>query len=82
MVQSSHICTHTCLYLSHHSQEGKQALFRAAKSGDMDAVKRQLSGHVDINSQDQVQVIKTVFVQRVIYICLAFILLFKFGMTH
>ena len=48
----------------------------------MDAVKRQLSGHVDINSQDQVQVIKSVFVQRVIYICLAFILLFKFGMTH
>ena len=59
MVQSSHICTYTCLYLSHHSQEGKQALFRAAKSGDMDAVKKQLSGHVDINSQDQVQVIKT-----------------------
>ena len=54
MVQSSHICTYTCLYLSHHSQEGKQALFRAAKSGDVDAVKRQLSGHVSINSQDKV----------------------------
>lgn len=37
-------------------QEGKQALFRAAETGDIDAVKRQLSGHTDINSQDEVNV--------------------------
>ena len=53
------VITHMYIYLSspflsHHSQEGKQALFRAAKSGDVDAVKRQLSGHVSINSQDKV----------------------------
>ena len=36
------------------SKEGKDALFRAAKEGDIDAVRRQLTGHVSVNSQDKV----------------------------
>ena len=35
-------------------QKGKQALFRAANAGDIDAVKRHLRGHTSINSQDEV----------------------------
>ena len=35
-------------------QEGQQALLRAAATGDIGAVKRQLRGHTNINSQDEV----------------------------
>ena len=35
-------------------QEGKQALLKAAETGNIAAVKRQLSGHTDVNSQDKV----------------------------
>ena len=35
-------------------KEGKDALFRAAKEGDIEAVRRQLTGHVSVNSQDKV----------------------------
>ena len=35
-------------------QEGKSALLRAAKTGNISAVKRELSGHTDVNSQDEV----------------------------
>ena len=38
--------------LSH--QEGKAALLRAAKSGNTAAVRRELRGHTDVNSQDEV----------------------------
>ena len=39
-----------CLYC----QEGAGALIRAAENGDIEAVKRQLRGHTDINSCDEV----------------------------
>ena len=35
-------------------QEGKSALLRAAMTGNISAVKRELSGHTDVNSQDKV----------------------------
>ena len=35
-------------------QEGADALIRAARAGDIEAVKRQLRGHTDINSRDEV----------------------------
>ena len=35
-------------------QEGKSALLRAAETGNISAVKRELSGHTDVNSQDEV----------------------------
>ena len=35
-------------------QEGKSALLRAAKTGNISAVKRELSGHTDVNCQDEV----------------------------
>ena len=35
-------------------KEGKDALFRAAKEGDIEAVRRQLTGHISVNSQDKV----------------------------
>ena len=38
--------------LSH--QEGKAALLRAASTGNTAAVRRELKGHTDINSQDEV----------------------------
>ena len=40
------------LYL--YYQEGAGALIRAADNGDIEAVKRQLRGHTDINSRDEV----------------------------
>ena len=40
-----------CVFLY---QEGKSALLRAAKTGNISAVKRELSGHTDINCQDEV----------------------------
>ena len=41
------------------SQEGKSALLRAAETGNIDAVIRELSGHTDVNSQDEVNVLIT-----------------------
>ena len=35
-------------------QEGKSALLRAAGTGDISVVKRELSGHTDVNCQDEV----------------------------
>ena len=35
-------------------QEGKSALLRAARTGNISAVKRELSGHTDVNCQDEV----------------------------
>ena len=35
-------------------QEGKNALLRASKVGNLDAVIRELTGHTDVNSQDEV----------------------------
>ena len=35
-------------------QEGKSPLLRAAKTGNISAVKRELSGHTDVNCQDEV----------------------------
>ena len=35
-------------------QEGKSALLRAAGTGNISAVKRELSGHTDVNCQDEV----------------------------
>ena len=40
--------------LSYLYQEGKSALLRAAGTGNISAVKRELSGHTDVNSQDEV----------------------------
>ena len=39
---------------SYFSKEGKDALFRAAREGDIETVRRQLTGHVSVNSQDKV----------------------------
>ena len=40
-----------CVFLY---QEGKSALLRAAETGNISAVKRELSGHTDVNCQDEV----------------------------
>ena len=37
-----------------HSSFNAASLFRAAKAGDIDAIKRHLRGHTSINSQDEV----------------------------
>ena len=38
-------------------QEGKSALLRAAATGNISAVKRELSGHTDVNCQDEVHIL-------------------------
>ena len=43
------VCLHVLFY-----QEGADALIGAARAGDIEAVKRQLRGHTDINSRDEV----------------------------
>ena len=44
-------------------------MFRAAKTGNIDVVKRELIGHTDVNSQDKVVFLSLVFLCYVLGKC-------------
>ena len=47
-------------------------MLRAAKTGNIDAVKRELTGHTDVNSQDEVVFLSLVcfYVMEFMFYCL------------
>ena len=67
-------CFKTAIFHPIFPKEGKDALFRAAKEGDIEAVRRQLTGHVSVNSQDKVviecPVILTFLFHIIIKLCI------------